>query len=128
MSLKSLRLHRGFSLLEALVATAILALSIPALIAVLTGSADREQRAAAGLARDILAEQLLVSTTARFAGHHGRSGGTAGGLGWSIETSSRDGVSKESRYKPVHVAVEVTDATGAATRLETLILYAGHAP
>lgn len=112
------RRQRGFSLLELLVAMAILGLSLGALYQAVSGATRNvrtDERYAYGveLARSLLAQHAVVPRQGM-----SRSGETAGGFLWQVQTRpvpSRRGAAVEAGALQ-RIAVEVSWTDGSRSR------------
>ena len=120
--------RRGFSLLEALVAVAILALSMPALLWTFATAFGRDKAALERLERVELAERLAAMAALRFKGEFGSASGAEAGLPWTVETFAGDEKgAKQPPFVPVRVKVSVARSPAYDERfeLETMFLYRG---
>ncbi|WP_167858445.1 prepilin-type N-terminal cleavage/methylation domain-containing protein [Methylobacterium nonmethylotrophicum] len=119
---------RGFSLLEALAAIALLAIALPATVSVFSGAASRASLADAR--HDLLrrAEDLVTITRAEFSGRFGRTAGSDAIARWTVETTPLTDPDENARRAapstvPVHLKVMTQSRQNVTVALETMFLF-----
>lgn len=115
----------GFTLLEALVALAILALSFAALFEVYTGGLATVSATDGHLRARLLAQSLMAEVRAGTP-NPGALSGRNGDMTWTITTRPADGLSgdvgPQNPWRAFAVEVAVTWPPGRVVRLETVRL------
>lgn len=122
------RASRGFSLLEATAAIALLALAIPAILAAFSDTTLRVAVAQDRLDTLRRAQDLLVLAKVQFHGVTGSHSGSDAEAVWTVDTSrlpldERSGAREAGGPVPIHLAVAVLSKRGAEVRLNTLFLF-----
>lgn len=115
---------RGFTLIEAVVALAVLSLSLSAILALLSGSAGRVARAVERERATLLAQSVLEEALAR-PFEPGEREGSFGDFRWRVRQAQSD----ESGLVEVALLVTWPDGRGSESRLELASLRrAGETP
>lgn len=116
--------RQGFTLVEAVVALAVLSLSLSAILALLSGSAGRVARAVERERATLLAQSVLEETLAR-PFEPGEREGSFEGVRWRVRQAPSD----ESGLVEVALLVSWPDGRGGEGRLELASLRrAGEMP
>jgi general secretion pathway protein I len=118
----------GFTLLEVLVALAILSLSLGVLLAVFSQSLERAHRNQRAMQARLLAQALLEQSTAPGGLSLGKKNGqNPEGLRWTIDVKPYGTTDEQTAWFPVQVKVDVAWRDGDTVRdveFETLRLLA----
>ncbi len=120
--------HRGFSLLEAVVALALLGATVPAIFSIFSDAATQASRAQDRLDTLRRAQDLVALAIAQFDGDVGSRSGSDVAATWQVETSFLS-VHQRPRPRaleepaPVQLMVAVRSKRGAEARLDTLFLF-----
>ncbi|UHC17857.1 hypothetical protein LRS73_08370 [Methylobacterium currus] len=119
---------RGFSLLEAIAAVALLAIALPAMFAVFSGAVSRASLVDAR--HDLLrrAEDLVAITKTGFVGRFGRTSGSDATARWVVETTllvdHEENARRDARViVPVHIKITIESRQNAKVELETMFLF-----
>lgn len=120
--------HRGFSLLEAVVALALLGVTVPAIFSIFSDAATRASRAQDRLDTLRRAQDLVTLAIAQFHGDVGSRSGSDAAATWQVETSFLS-VHQRPRPRtleeptPIQLMVVVRSKRGAEAHLDTLFLF-----
>jgi len=120
--------RRGFSLLEAVVALALLGVTLPTIFSIFSDAALRATRAEDRLDTLRRAQDLVALSIAQFHGEVGSRSGTDAAATWRVETSylpihDRPSSLGETGPAPVQLTVAVRSQHGAEAHLDTLFLF-----
>ena len=122
------RKSRGFTLLETLVALAILGIALPTLLSAFSETISRTARADDRLETLRKAQNLLVLAVAEYPKDRGTRSGSDSDVTWQVETAPLEPNDGEREYAavriiPVRATVSVKSRRGAQTRLDTMFLH-----
>ncbi|MBB5048564.1 general secretion pathway protein I [Rhodopseudomonas rhenobacensis] len=118
--------QRGFTLIEVLIALAILAWVLAAIAPVIATTVRGSRNIQDRLAISGIAETLLSGLNDRGSLKVGRTIGESGGHRWSVDVAPLPdrGADNRSNWTPCAVTIQVRAAGGSAIRLTTVVLIA----
>lgn len=118
---------RGFSLLEAVAALALLGLAVPAILSAFADAVSHAAQAEDRLNTLRRAQDLLTLATAQFHGEQGTRSGSDAEASWDVkvlvlERGGGEGLRGSIGLLPVQLTVTVRSRRGVEAHLETLFL------